>query len=358
MKKLLLGSTALMAAGALLASPAAAEEKIKLNVGGYYQSVLSFVDQDVDGGTPKYHEVNVRQEGEVQFTGSTTLDNGLTIGVNIQMEAVAQGDQLDEQFVFFSGDWGRVNVGAENSAPYLMGYIAPGVGLGVNSPNFYLFSPQGAARTNNVTSNISDSNKLTYFSPRFSGFQLGVSYTPNTDAKSGDRQTFGLNTDNNPGDQSNYFSIGANFVESFNGVDIAVSGGYEVGDLEAQTTLGLADDDEAWAIGLNIGFSGFTVGGSYGENNNGANGVVDSTGWDVGASYSTGPWGVSLGYMHNETEIGPLGDDERDLVEAAASYALGPGITIVGSVQWMDEDNVSTNDTDGWAAAIMSKLSF
>jgi predicted porin len=359
MKKLLLGSTALMAAGALLASPAAAEEKIKLNVGGYYQSVVSYVDQDNDGaGADEYHEINVRQEGEVQFTGSTTLDNGLTIGVNIQMEAVAQGDQLDEQFVFFSGDWGRVNVGAENSAPYLMGYIAPGVGLGVNSPNFFLFSPVGLARTNNVTANISDSNKLTYFSPRFSGFQLGVSYTPNTDAKSGDRQTFGLNTDNDPGDQSNYFSIGANFVETFNGVDIAVSGGYELGDLEAQTTLGFADDDEAWAIGLNVGFSGFTVGGSYGENNNGADGAFDSIGWDVGASYKTGPWGVSLGYFHSETEVLSLGDDERDLIEGGVSYALGPGITIVGSLQWMDEDNVSTDDTDGWAAAVQSKISF
>ena len=97
MKKLLLGSTALMAAGALAASPASAEDPIKLGVSGYYQSVVSFVDQDVDGpGSPEFHEVNVRQEGEVHFTGSTTLDNGLTIGVNIQMEAVAQSDQLDE----------------------------------------------------------------------------------------------------------------------------------------------------------------------------------------------------------------------------------------------------------------------
>jgi predicted porin len=374
-----------MAAGALAASPAAAEDPISLNVGGYYQSVVSFVDQDVAGGTPDFHEISVRQEGEVQFTGSTTLDNGLTIGINIQLEAVAQGDQLDEQFVYFSGDWGRVNIGAENSASYLMAYGAPGVGLGVNSPNFYLFSPQGSARTANFTTAVSDANKLTYFSPRFSGFQLGVSYTPNTSDTAGDRQTFGLTTDNDMGDQSNFISIGANFVESFNGVDIAISGVYELGSSEndstatatltftsipavgdaltdvltavTTTTTGVADDDEAWAIGINVGFSGFTVGGSYGEDNNGVSANRDSTGWDVGASYSTGPWGISLGYFHSETEVA-AGDDERDLVEAGVSYALGPGITIVGSLQYFDEDNTSVPDTDGWAAAIMSKLSF
>jgi predicted porin len=378
-----------MAAGALAASPAAAEDPISLSVGGYYQSVFSIVDQDVTG--INFHEINVRQEGEVQFTGKTTLDNGLTIGVNIQLEAVAQGDQLDEQFVFFSGDWGRVNVGAENSASYLMAYAAPSVGLGVNSPNFYIFQPVGNALTANFTTAVSDANKLTYFSPRFSGFQLGVSYTPNIDARAGDRQTFGLNTDDDFGDQSNYFSVGGNFVESFNGVDIAISGVYERGEVESNstnvattsitttacavlpctlasmvsttTTTSLisagADDDEAWAIGVNVGFSGFTVGGSYGEDNNGLSGNFESTGWDVGGSYSTGPWGVSVTYMHTETEIGAGGgEDDRDLIEGGVSYALGPGITIVGSVQYMEEDNDSGVDTDGFAGAIMSKLSF
>ena len=212
-----------------------------------------------------------------------------------------------------------------------------------------------ALGTTTVVTATSDANKLTYFTPRFSGFQFGVSYTPNVDVRGGDRQTFGLSTDNDEDGQANYISLGANFVESFNGVDIAISGGYELGDLEADADNS-ADDDEAWMLGLNIGFSGFTVGGSYGADNNSTNNN-DSESWDIGVSYSTGPWGVSLGYMHSEAEV-TGGDDERDLGEAAVSYALGPGITIVGSVQYFDEDMTSTTDSDGWAAAIMSKLSF
>lgn len=360
MKKVLMGTTALVAMGAWAVSPAAAaEEKISISVGGYYESVVSFVDQSFDATGVDMHNDNVRQEGEIHFKGETTLDNGLTIGINVQLEAVAQGDQLDEQYVYFSGDFGKVVVGAENSAAYLMGYTAPSVGLGVNSPNFFLFSPQGHAPTNNYVTGISDANKLTYFSPRFSGFQLGLSYTPNDDATAGDRQTFGLSTDNDEDDQANYFSVGLNFVNSFNGFDVAASGTWERGSVEADVD-GTSDDNQEWQIGANLGFAGFTVGGSYGVNNNGLAGSNDSTGYDLGVSYETGPWGVSIAWFHGEFEfVGSSQDDESDLFELGASYALGPGITITGSIQRFDEDSAIPDErSDGWGAALQSKLSF
>jgi predicted porin len=360
MKKVLMGTTALVAMGAWAVSPAAAaEEKMKISVGGYYESVVSFVDQSFDDPAIDTHPDNVRQEGEIHFKGEIMLDNGLTIGLNVQLEAVTQGDQIDESYVYFSGDFGRVLVGAENSAAYLMGYTAPSVGLGVNSPNFFLFSPQSAAPTNNYVTGISDANKLTYFSPRFSGFQLGLSYTPNADAPGGDRQTFGLNTDNDEDDQANFFSVGLNFVNSFNGVDVAVSGTWERGQVEADVD-GTSDDSQEWQIGANFGFSGFTIGGSYGVNNNGLAGSNDTTAYDLGVSYETGPWGVSIAWFHGEREFAGGGqDDEQDLMELGASYALGPGITVVGAIQRFDEDSATVNSrSDGWGAALQTKLSF
>jgi predicted porin len=392
MKKLLLGSTALMAAGALAVSPAAAEDPISLNVGGYYWAGVSISDQDVTG--VDFHEVTVRQEGEVQFTGSTTLDNGLTVGVNIQLEAWASGDQIDEHFLFLSGDWGRVNIGAENDAAYLMGYVAPAAGVGVNSATVIPFATLGSAPTATTLNANSDANKLTYFTPRFSGFQLGLSFTPNTEARTGSTQTAGLATDNDAGEQSNVISLGANFVESFNGVDIAISGGYVKGDLEAQTAAsaqssanaalqaglvtagftaaqaavlvpsdavaaGTEDDREQWAVGLNVGFSGFTVGGSYFEDNNAVTGTFDSTAWDIGATYSTGPWGIGVTYFHSEIELGTgAGEDERDAIELGANYALGPGITIYGAITYIEEDNNSAADSDGIAGTITTSVSF
>ncbi|MEX0922339.1 MAG: porin, partial [Rhodovibrionaceae bacterium] len=190
MKKLLLGTTAI-AAASLIAGPAMAEDgKISLSVGGYYQNVVTFVSQDDSnadvefGGLSfeipidrEFNPVNVRHEGEIHFKGETTLDNGLVVGFQAQLEAITQGDQMDETYLYFSGSWGRLIMGSENSAPYLMAYAAPYAGLGINSPNFFLFSPPLGtnAATSGYLNLASDANKITYFTPRFGGFQLGVS---------------------------------------------------------------------------------------------------------------------------------------------------------------------------------------
>ena len=368
MKKALYGTTALFAAGALMASPAAAEEKIKLGVGGYWQTVVSYVDQDdLDGDLGidnDWHKDNVRQEGEIHFTGETTLDNGITFGVNIQLEGVTQSDQIDESYLIIQGSFGRTLIGAENSAPYLMGYIAPSVALGVNSPNFFLFQDvagligASAGTTTVVDVPTSDSNKLTYFTPRFSGFQLGVSYTPNTDDRGGDSQASGLRTDDDTGDQSHVIGIGVNYVQTFNAIDVAVSGGYTRGDSEEDGAADTYDDLEDWGFGLNLGYAGFTVGGSYLHSNNTVDDDGDTDAWDVGLSYETGPWGVSATYLYSETEQNADDTNEAMHFELGLSYALGPGITAVASGQFYDEDNDTQDDTDGWAFAVGTKLSF
>jgi predicted porin len=364
-KKILMGSTALAALG-LLASPASAEDgKIALSVGGYYQNFITFVDQDDDALDPlatgfgdEFHEVNVRHEGEIHFKGETTLDNGLTVGFQAQLEAITQTDQMDETYMYFEGGWGRLLLGSENSAPYLMAYASPSAGLGLNSPNFYIFSPAGAAGTAGYLNLASDANKITYFTPRFGGFQLGVSYTPNIDNRGGNTQSAGLNTSNDAGEYNNLFGIGANFVESFNGIDVAVSAGYEHGQLE-QNLGGALEDGDSYSVGANIGYAGFTVGGSYATSDNGLKGSNDATFWDAGVSYGTGPWSVSFTYANGELENGAgLGEDERDQFEVGASYKLSAGVTVVGSLQYFDENNDSTVDIDGWGAAVGTKLSF
>ena len=105
--------------------------------------------------------------------------------------------------------------------------------------------------------------------------------------------------------------------------------------------------------------TGFTFGGSYYHSNNAIDDDGDTDAFDVGISYETGPWGVSLTYLHSETEILVSSDEnENDHFELGLSYALGPGITAVASGQYRDEDNETLDDTDGWAFAVGTKLSF
>ncbi|WP_296712692.1 porin [Tistrella sp.] len=295
MKKILLGSTAIVAAAAAFAAPASAAENIKLGLGGYYQSAFVLIDEDVaDTRTD-----SIKQEGEIYFLGETTLDNGVTVGVNVQLEAYTTasasgpGDQIDEHFVYFEGGFGRVQLGAADSAAYLMHYSAPTAiaGHGVDSPNFFHASQPG---TNVLASNYTflnttgDANKLTYFTPRFSGFQLGLSYTPSlAGGTGGSSNSYGNLPNNNggvdpadPSRQEKIVEIGANYVNSFGGVDVAIAVGYLTGQQEADRAG--SDDQEAFTVGAQLGYAGFTFGGGYQKNNMGLQLDEDMEQWNVG----------------------------------------------------------------------------
>ncbi|WP_421708193.1 porin [Algihabitans sp.] len=378
MKKVLMGTTAIGAV-ALMAGPAAAQDgKISLGVGGYYENFFTFVEQDFDDspagvGDNDYNQFNVRQEGEIHFTGETTLDNGLTVGFQAQLEAVTQGDQIDETYLYFEGSWGRLVMGSENSAPYLMQYTAPSAGLGLNSPNiapFNQLSDTGAPlvppapNTSTLLNLTSDANKITYFTPRFAGFQLGASYTPNIDARGGDRQSSGLNTEEDNDDYNNFFGFGANFVESFNGVDVAIAGGVEYGQEEENNPATPEIDDYiAYSGGVNVGFAGFTVGGSILHSNGGVESNGDVLVWDVGVTYGQGPWEVGVTYLNGEAEVGTPaatnGEDDLHRVEIGANYRLSPGVRVIGALQYTDEEADSVDrDEDAWGVIIGTRLDF
>jgi hypothetical protein len=53
MKKTLMGSTTLLAVGAVAMGPAAAEEGIALGLGGYYNTFFWVGDNDEDAGDPR-----------------------------------------------------------------------------------------------------------------------------------------------------------------------------------------------------------------------------------------------------------------------------------------------------------------
>ena len=91
MKKLMLGTTALVAASALTAGTASAAEKISLNVGGYMQSHFIYADYDDDDRSGQFCKVigfhnrfcdclrqRIHQAGcfcvFIRFTGVPTVD--------------------------------------------------------------------------------------------------------------------------------------------------------------------------------------------------------------------------------------------------------------------------------------------
>ena len=97
MKKQLIGTTALVGVDALAASGVAQDAKaadpLSLSVGGYFQTMLEFRDEDDNGTEPgaNRQDITIYDDGEIQFTASTTLDNGIEVRARIEYEADNQG---------------------------------------------------------------------------------------------------------------------------------------------------------------------------------------------------------------------------------------------------------------------------
>ncbi len=111
---------------------------------------------------------------------------------------------------------------------------------------------------------------------------------------------------------------------------------------------------------LSLGFGGVTVGGSYADQSDidsGKSGTAasdDAKIWDVGVSFATGPFTLGATYWHAEMPLASatLGDDEADKVTLGVQYTMGPGVTALGTlayVDWSDETTNPANNNNGWA---------
>ncbi|HEX5415705.1 MAG TPA: hypothetical protein VFZ25_08555, partial [Chloroflexota bacterium] len=90
MKRVLLGTTALLGAGlaglGVAPSPAAADSPIQLTVGGFFREAYMVVLDDDESGGPfgigqepgdEHSDDGFFNDAEVHFSGRTVLDNGL-----------------------------------------------------------------------------------------------------------------------------------------------------------------------------------------------------------------------------------------------------------------------------------------
>jgi predicted porin len=386
MRKVLYGTTALVAAG-LLSTGAYAADPIKLSVGGHFAGAFFYSNQDDGVGEPAVNTRNhyLARESEIIFSGSTTLDNGIKVGVNVQLEAQTSGDQIDESYLWFEGTWGRVQLGAEDDAAYLLNVgalKATNFFYGVASPVFSsvecgtnrlsLFAAPTMASSGGTTGTAgvacfigaysplltSDREKLTYFTPKFGGFQFGISYTPNNheEANVNTNGTYnGLFADNGTGVQSEVISLGAQWAGKLMGVDLRASAGWQGANLENNNAANAFEDRDTYIIALSVGWGAFLVGASYYMDDYGIRTDGDRKDWTIGATYKVGPWQFGVEYADTEIEQqGAAGDDEGKAFAIGATYSLGAGVSLNSEIQfWEIEDNLGAVGAENDATTFM-----
>lgn len=342
MNKLLLGAAAVALSFAVSPAFAAEDSGVKLNLGGHFIGYANYSTQDT-----ATRKTDLLRDTEVHFGGESTLDNGLTVGAHI--ETFTDGNDsfdIDESYVYFSGSWGRVNVGEEDAAAYLLQVSAPSADENVDGLRPYVTPTQlGGLSYDNALAK--DGDKLTYLSPVFSGLQFGASYTPHVTVLGADAAGSGPNrTDVNTG----VTDLAVRYEGMVGSVGLIAGAGYEAS----------TKNDREWNVGIDADIGAFGVGVVYTDANAGDGPVggtgptlvsVDSDTWVLGADYTTGPFKLGASYT-NYDEQGAGVDADR--YAAGVVYTYGPGMTFRGSVAYRDD----SNNTDETTATVGTQINF
>lgn len=367
MKKLLLCGVAALAITA--AAPAKAEG-IDLGLGGYFIGYGVYANQDdVAGDSPR--DFDFRKETEIHFNGETTLDNGLTVGGHVELNADRATDtgenQIEESYAYFSGGWGRVNFGEEDGASYLLQVAAPsaddnidGLRPDINTLTVANFPAGSFSPLDYAADATGYANKITYITPLFSGFQAAASYTPDVsgDNASGSAADFDNDT---VGGFDDAYEIAARYQTTFRAVDLTVGAGYQRLNTEIDAATGVgSDDQDVWNVGARAGFGAFGLGAAYVNDNNGVSDNGDDTTWVVGADYTTGPFKVGVSYLDREDDAGAPGATasvDTNRLTAGVGYQYGPGMSLNGSVSRVDGESAGV-DADATQVAVGTRVDF
>ena len=359
MKKILLGTTAMVGASVLMAGTAIASDPPTLTISGYMKFEAWFADQDATASSNRAYHFEV-DDAEVHFNAKATADNGLKYGVKIEVD-VDNNMTTDEAVINLEGGWGILFLGDEDSAADLMkvaGFSVLTAGGGWDGGPTAILQNPGSVNllgptlgwntgTADGVGNDSDATKISYFSPSFSGFRLGVSLVPDSGHTLGNA----ISDTASSGQIENLWAFGGEYKGTIaNDFNIHVSARGLWGSPEGDGTS-LREDVGSFGLGGKVEYQGWGLAVGYADNGDSnllktQTAAGQDAGWwaDVGLSYSNGPYKIAGGYFHSEEDRGTTGDDEVDFFSIGGNYNVAPGLDIYAEYDYVEIDD-STGST-------------
>lgn len=366
MKKILLGTTALVS---LVAGSAFAQGP-QVTVGGFVDFQAGFADQESVYETGSFSRNNQFQnDTEIHVGVEGRTDSGFTYGAVVELEADVtadadgEGGNADKTFVYLESGIGRVelgnNFGVAKTLKVDASTFARATG-GVDGDFYDFINVTGLGSTFIIAPDLpldaagttEDATKISYYSPRYSGVQFGVSFEPDS-ASSGTAAGFSGDQD---GSFENVFGLGLNYAGQYDqiGVNASLTGQF------GESELATREDLSAYALGVDVTFANFTVGGSWADSGDSGMasavaGDKDSNFWTLGAAYVQGPIGASITYIDSEFQ-----GNEFNNVSIGADYQLAPGLVPYAEINFFDLDPAGTavRENDGTVFLLGTQLNF
>ena len=364
-KNKLIASTAICVVGMVNAGTADAASKPKLSISGYYEVFAGWADGDRIGstvdGTPVYQgdasqvegKFNIVHYGEIRFKAEGKTDGGMKWGIyfeDVQDDydadcagggscgTGAEKQSTDEANIWFSGSWGKVEIGGQDGpadriyrGAETLAHVNPAL-LDVFAATWSIEGGRGFAREKMNINDTADATKITYYTPRISGFQAGYSWVPELDSKG---SVAGADTGRD-GDPAHEFAVewrgnlGPGRIHATWGASIMPGDAPDDGDTAEEANFG-------WRTGLSYAQGPWTVAAGYKDAGEWSrfDESGDHTGWDVGVAYNGGRWEVALLHLRTITD-----DNEGGLVwdhsMLTGAYNFGGGLTGTVSLNLFD----------------------
>ena len=287
----------------------------------------SFDKRGDDGRSDRGYQFSTDAEMVVRAEGET--DAGLLYGAEITLEGdVTTTAKADSVFLFFSGGFGRVELGASAGAEDNMRLAADTIAAGTGGIDGDLDTALG---TEFAVTDSGDAVKASYYTPRIAGFQAGVSFTPDTD-DFGDNEVL---SGNQNGEFENQVGFGLNFLDEldFGDLGLALVGSFGRAEDVRDEETGLLEsgDDDLASLGFGglVGFGDLQLAGSYVR----AFEVGEGNLLSAGIAYAFGEVNLSLTYNGVFLDDDDEPDDAtRDVVVLSADTGLMPGVTLAADL--------------------------
>lgn len=292
--------------------------------GSLQSSIVTGSDDILDDG------YSVDFEAETDIAADFETDQGLDYGAVASFE-------LDDptslsSLIHMSGGFGEVRLGEDSGAEDDMfvggGDAQAGTG-GIDGDT-----------TNLVDVSMTGSEsaaKISYYTPRARGVQIGASFTPDTDSDEdfGDERRF-----------EDHVGLGTNWVSEWRNAQIIAS---LVGSFGKATA---GDDLESYGVGVNVQANRLQYGAGYvTETNYNKQDLLN-----FGASYSTDPWlqgfgggqiGAGLSFLF------PREGKTSTVLALSGDWLIGNGLSLLGDISYNSRD---AQTSSGKASSVSTVL--
>ena len=336
MRKILLATTALIAAGGISAATADVNISGKLK-----QSYHNWSDDDAAASGTNNSAMG--RDLQLWIKSSATLDNGMTVGGNIRLRHGNSPD--DRNYITLGGDFGSFTYGTTWAPSY-----SQSVGINwmddINITEHAAESTDGVTRGRVMTSSYSSTSgkaqKVIYATPSISGFKAMVSYADAGASSKGDHTGYSASYSNGP-IKVMYAAEKADHADAASATEDTEVTQYGVqysGDFGRVWALAMSDTNTTNAGTETSNQSGNQVGIAYG--------LADNM---TGVLY----------YTSAEETAGDNNNDEYTATALGVNYAVGGGLNVGVSHTMFDYTDAtagSSDNNDGSSTKLMMTLTF